>query len=107
MRWEHKFEVCSGDLIPAGYYAQMEQYEYQIPNFYFLKTGYFMRIYSLMYVGTFSILVFLGLLISLYVTYRTTIKDDRLPFDPTIEEIELKTEETSIGQVLQEPYDPD
>jgi len=35
MRWEHKFEVCAGDLIPPDYYSQMEQYDYQIPSFYF------------------------------------------------------------------------
>ena len=82
MRWEHKFEVCSGDLIPKDYYAQMEQYNYQIPNFYFRQTGSFMKIFSFAYIGTFTGIVMLGFLVTLWVTYRTTYKDDRLPYDP-------------------------
>ena len=82
MRWEHKFEVCSGDLIPKDYYAQMEQYNYKIPNFYFRQTGSFMKIFSFAYIGTFTGIVMLGFLVTLWVTYRTTYKDDRLPYDP-------------------------
>ena len=97
MRWEHKFEVCSGDLIPKDYYKQMEQYEYLVPEFYFIETGFFMRIYSLAYVAAFALLTVTGLCTTFFVTYRTIIKNDRGPSDIPLHELELDNEVVPFG----------
>ena len=99
MRWEHNFQVCAGDLIPRDYYSQMEQYSYQVPNYYFINTSFFMKIYCFFYIGVFIVTISFGFLITLWVSYRTTFKDDRLPHDPPFGDELLNMTQVPLSQI--------
>jgi len=62
-----------------------------------------MKMFSFAYVGTFVIVIATGFLITLWVTYRTTFKNDRLPYDPPLEQ-QTGADETlelaSLGQIV-------
>lgn len=77
IRWEHDIMVCCGDLIPDDYYTE------KVPDFYFLETGWYIKIYVFFYVGTFCFFSVIGILLTLWITYRTTFKEDRLAYDTT------------------------
>ena len=84
LRWDHFLEVCSGDLIPEDYYKQMEEYNHKIPKFYFIRTGAFMKGYCYFYVGTFGIVSAFGFILTLWVTWKQTFKEERLPSQMTL-----------------------
>jgi len=69
MRWVHVFSVCCADLIPQDYYSQMEEYDYRVPDFYFRKTGLYIKVYIYFYVGAFCLFCIVGILLTLWITY--------------------------------------
>lgn len=92
VRWEHDVMVCCGDLIPHDYYKEDGN---GVPAFYFVDTGWYIKIYVYFYVGVFCVFAVIGALLTLWITYRTTFKEDRLPFDPdyVVTETDLRTDQ--------------
>ena len=98
MRWVHVFSVCCADLIPVDYYSQMEEYNYQVPDFYFKNTGFYIKVYIYFYVGAFCLFCIVGILLTLWITYQTTYKNVKLSNHPdfTLDEPEA----FKLGQVV-------
>lgn len=84
LRWDHNFRVCAGDLVDAE--TMQNKYEGKLPEFYLPKTGIFMKIYCFFYIGVFCAVIVIGLLIALWVSYKTTYDvEERLPRAPDYE----------------------
>ena len=83
LRWEHNFRACAGDYIDEK--TLEEEYNGIVPAFYLEDTGSFMRIYCFFYTGVFGIIIIIGCLITLWVTYKTTYGGARLAHDPEYE----------------------
>ena len=62
-----------------------------------------MRVYCLAYVGAFTLIIVPGFMATLFITFRTTFRNDRMAYDTPLSELELTSDEVPLGQVMQEP----